>query len=973
MNRPASYITLLLGCIWVLVATPHLYAQQSDPYIDSLKRLLDLHPEEDSNFVMTGLKLASSLKFSDPKQAEIHAQKALTVSQRLNDQKLQAQAFNILGIVFAIQNDYGQSIFHFQQAMEYARNSDFLLLVAQIHNNIGNIYKSMADYPASLAAYEQAEKLYDSLGYSPGLALASNNMGNLYKRIGEPAEARLRFENALREYRKQNNASGYASAQLNLGIFLKDYPESMETAKLLLDSAYQYYSDKQQTSKEVIALNSLGSLYIELEDYEKAKSYLLPALVEAKRLKLIQTGSAILSNLAKIASAQGDHTRSIELADQVYHIADSMENNQFLLDAESLRSTMFQQAGRWKEALEHYKYYVGWRDSIFNEQQAQLYEAQKVRQEVFEREEQLKAQALKLSFLEDQVSLENKWKWSLAAASLFLFFAGVLYFQKYRDRKVVAAELEARNKLIGAQKAEIEALDKTKSRFFTNISHEFRTPLNLILGPLRSGKEQIPTPELGMMQQNAERLLRLINQLMDLSKLETGLLEIHYENANLYPYLRNLASAFFSQAKRKNINYQLDIPATEQFVQLDPGKLEQIIYNLLSNAFKFTPEGGSVSFHASLEDGYKLRFTVSDTGLGVPEDLQDKIFDRFYQVDGSSTRAFEGTGIGLSLTKELIELHGGSISIDSQEGQGCRFTVILPLKPFEEEAGPLFESASMDYAEISEPIALVATTEQETSDKPLLLVVEDHTDLRHYLINQLAGEYQFLEAADGEAGLALALEKVPDIIITDVMMPRMDGVELIKRIKNDTRTSHIPVIMLTAKNDLETRQEGFETGADQYLAKPFDPPEIRARLKSVFTQTQRLQEKYSQAIYLKPTELEIQDHEAQFLQKLMDIIETHLDNSEFSVSQLQEEIGMSRMQLHRKLKALSGKSASEFIRHFRLQRAAELLKHPGAQVADVAYRVGFSHLSYFAKAFKEQFGQVPSAYLKQASQQASDT
>ena len=964
MNRPASYIVLIGGFIWIIILAIPTQAQPSNSYIDSLKQQLILHPEPDSNYVLTVLRLASRLKFVDPEQAISYTQKGLDISQQLDNDKLNAMSYNMLGIAHAQQSNYAEAIPAFKQALEYSEKAKQARFLGQIHNNLGSVYKNLADYSTCLAEYLRAEQIYDSLDYSQGIAMVSNNLGNLYKRMRQPEKAVEHYKKARAEYRKQNNAEGYASAQLNLGIFYMEIIEDYVSAQPLLDSALQYYAQAQQTVREVLVLNALGGLYRRMENYDKALFYLEPALAKARTHGLLGSHFAILSNIARIESAKGDLEGAIHLAEQTRSIADSTKNIDQYTSAEFMLSEIYQEHGRWKEALTHYQNYKVWQDSIYSKQQTMLYQSLQVQREAYEREEQLKAQALQLSFLEEQISLENKWKWSLAAACLFLLFAGVLYYQKYRDRKQVASELETRNQLISKQKAEIEALDKAKSRFFTNISHEFRTPLNLILGPLRSNTAKIPPSELGMMQRNAESLLRLINQLLDLSKLETGLLEIHHKNTHLHKYLRDLTSAFHSQAKQKNIHYQIDIPDTEQLVQLDPEKLEQIVYNLLSNAFKFTPEDGKVSFHASLEKNHILRIAVSDTGLGIPEELQDKIFDRFYQVDGTSTRSFEGTGIGLSLTKELIEMQGGSIEIASQPGHGCRFIVLMPLKPYKEEAGPLYESESANQTELISALYPSSSIKPSDSELPLILVVEDHADLRHYLINQLKDEYHFLEAGNGEEGLALAIDKVPDIIITDVMMPRMDGVELIQRLKKDSRTSHIPVIMLTAKSDLPTRREGFETGADQYLTKPFDPPELQARLKSVLTQTHRLREKYSQAIYLKPREIEVKDHEAEFLQKLMDIIETHLDDSTFSVSQLQAEIGMSRMQLHRKLKALSGKSTSEFIRHFRLQRAADLLSHPGAQVADVAYRVGFSHLSYFAKAFKEQFGQVPSAFLK---------
>lgn len=534
------------------------------------------------------------------------------------------------------------------------------------------------------------------------------------------------------------------------------------------------------------------------------------------------------------------------------------------------------------------------------------------------------------------------------------------------------AEEEAKKARILQLEADYsKQLDRVKSQFFANISHEFRTPLQLILAPLQK-REAISPEETHMMERNANRLLRLVNQLLDLAKAEMGMLTLNYQWGNLIGFLRQTARYFEPMAAAKKLRYQIDLPTTEPLMAYDRDKLEKIVYNLLSNAIKFTPVGGQVTIQAEVEPETGLRLVVSDSGIGIPESLQNRIFDRFYQIDPSQTRAFGGSGLGLALTKELIELYKGSIYVESQPESGSTFVVLLPLKA---DAPPT--AYGMDMAvrtadqhpgiAITAPdlLAEVEQTVVDGEDKPTLLLVEDHPELNNYLRQQLSDRFRVVQAMRGDEGLEMARRVVPDLIISDVMMPVMDGFSMTRHLKEDDLTSHIPVILLTAKDDVDSRKEGFEGGAEQYLAKPFALDELVARINSLLTRRDLLRKKYSREVMLQPAGTPIRDREAEFLEKIIRLINEHIADEAFSVEALQREMGMSRMQLHRKLKALTDRSASDFIRYIRLQRAADLLQQPGIQIAEAAYLSGFNHLSYFSKCFKEQFGMLPSEFVRQ--------
>jgi len=535
------------------------------------------------------------------------------------------------------------------------------------------------------------------------------------------------------------------------------------------------------------------------------------------------------------------------------------------------------------------------------------------------------------------------------------------------------AEEEAKKaRLLQIEADYIREMDRVKSQLFANISHEFRAPLQLILAPLQK-REVISPEEAKMMERNANRLLRLVNQLLDLAKAEMGMLTINYQWGNLIGFLRQTALHFEPMAEARKLRYQIDLPATESLVAYDRDKLEKIVYNLLSNAIKFTRAGGQVRLQAEVKPETGLRLVVSDTGIGIPEALQDRIFDRFYQIDPSQTRAFEGSGLGLALTRELVDLYKGSIHVESRPGAGSTFVVWLPLEADASLAthglaGVVSATGIGQASNMVMPASALLANEEpagaDGEDKPTILLVEDHSELNNYLGQQLSNRFRVVQTMQGDEGLQVARRVVPDLIISDVMMPVMDGFSMTRHLKEDGLTSHIPVILLTSKDDVESRKEGFEGGAEQYLAKPFALDELVARINSLLTQRDLLRKKYSREVLLQPTGAPIRDREAEFLEKAIRIIDEHIADERFSVEVLQQEMGMSRMQLHRKLKALTEQSAADFIRYIRLQRAADLLQQPGIQIAEAAYGSGFTHLSYFSKCFKDQFGELPSDFQK---------
>jgi signal transduction histidine kinase/DNA-binding response OmpR family regulator len=561
------------------------------------------------------------------------------------------------------------------------------------------------------------------------------------------------------------------------------------------------------------------------------------------------------------------------------------------------------------------------------------------------------------------------------ASISFSVLLAIEYAQTKRSLQSSLLDMEL--KRLEAEK--MQELDQTKSNFFANISHEFRTPLTLISGTIEQMETEKNIPSMlreahGLIKRNADRLLQLVNQLLDLSKLEVGKLTLNKEAGDITAFLHRLTGTFSSTFESKQIAFENNLPKNPLYLNFDPDKLEKVFSNLLINAYKFTPTGGKVNFSMVVleekDTDVLVEFKVKDNGVGIPSERLPHIFDRFYQGDASATRTYEGTGIGLALVKELTSLHGGSISVESSPGSGTEFTIELNLERASEAAvvdfkvnenakSPVLTTSKLDTSSVNsrEPTA------SSNGTLPLVLIVEDSQELRQFIAQNLQGQYRILKAENGMEGFKLATQTMPDLIISDVMMPVMDGVSLSDKVKNDERTSHIPVILLTARADSNSKITGLETGADAYLTKPFEMKELKVRIHHLIEGRKKLREKFSRSLKLDPSEIAVNSVDEKFLDKTMAILETNLMNSEFDVAVFSREVGMSRTNLHRKLKALTDCSATEFIRIYKLKKAKNLLEQNSGNISEVAYSVGFNSISYFNKCFKRQYGKTPTDFV----------
>ncbi len=511
----------------------------------------------------------------------------------------------------------------------------------------------------------------------------------------------------------------------------------------------------------------------------------------------------------------------------------------------------------------------------------------------------------------------------------------------------------------------LHELDMMKVSFYTNVSHEIRTPLTLITAPLEKMlNTSIPVDEmrsyLTIMNHNAQKLLRLINQLLDFRKSETGNLKLELTRGDIVFYLKDIVYSFSQLAMEKNIKFEFESKQNDIFTLFDADKFEKIISNLLSNAIKFTPDGGYVKVSLSLEiednsikDNVEpekfIEIVVRDSGEGIPETDLNKIFNRFFQSENAKNQT--GTGIGLALTKELVKLHNGKIFVESNIGRGTTFKVNLPFYSDMDKETLLKKNEIADNS-----VTADITQNEEFISSKILLVVEDNAELRYFIRTHFEPDIKVIEATNGKEGLNLAFKYLPDIIISDILMPVMDGKEFCKILKKDERTSHIPIIMLTALSAQINKLEGILAGAEDYITKPFDIILLKTKVENLLLMRNMLREKYSGEMILKPKDIVIENPEQKFLNKMIDIIEKNMSDCEFDVDKLSLEVGISRTQLYRKMSALTDMGVREFIRSIRLKRATQLLVEGKMAVSDVAIAVGFKDISHFRKSFRQEFG-----------------
>ncbi|MEQ9467252.1 MAG: response regulator [Ekhidna sp.] len=849
-----------------------------------------------------------------------------------------------------IQGELDSAIYYYSKAMELAKAHDYNLLFADANNNIGNVYLDRDQFEKALEHYLVCARILSDDNRVK--SIVTINIGLVHYELKNIELAKEYFEKGIELAEGINEDWLKAFNLQKLGMIAKEQ-KYHEQALTYYNQSKDLFQKLNNRREELLLNTNIGNIYLEQDKLDRAIEMFKTSLENTQPSDELSNQGYALIGITNAYLKQNELLNAQNSAEKLIDLAKEIQSPSKHAEGMKLLSEIYALNDQFEEAYIIQKEFSSLQDSIFN-----TTKSEQILDMEAKYENDRKEQEISLLNAEKQITdlklqrQENLRNYLIMIAAIILVLVFVLYSQ-YKTK------VKANRKL--------REMDIVKTRFFTNISHEFRTPLTLILGPAKSRLDKISGASeklfLDVIIRNAERLLELINQLLDLAKLDASQMKLQLRQENINQFLTHLSCSFESLAVEKEIVFIREIPHQEISIPFDADKIQKIVTNLLSNAFKFTEAGETVSICCHNDDEHYI-IAISDTGKGMQQNQLDSIFKRFHQLDENT---HEGTGIGLALTKELIDLHKGSIQVKSDEGKGTTFIVSIPSSKNVYSSDELVKTDISTLLPDQYQFNIDNILEEETiidsSSLPIALIVEDNADVRRFIGDVLKDKFQIHYANDGLEGLDIGRKIIPDLIISDVMMPNMDGVEFCRSIKTNELTSHIPVILLTAKASIESKIEGLHTGADDYLTKPFDQDELLARATNLIDQRTKLRMIFGSSMTLEPTRISITPPDEVFLKKAMRTVEENMNNFDFTVEEFQHLIGMSRMHLHRKLKALTNSSASEFIRTIRLQRAAQILRTKGVNVSEAAYSAGFNNLSYFAKCFKEHFGMNPSEYM----------
>lgn len=1006
-------LTKLVSVLVLFTLTKGLVSQNSVPQnkIDSLQQLIKVSSNDTAKINLLN-KLAIEFSRTDIEKYKHYSQVADSLSTVKNYTMGKAESLRNLGVYYMRKSDFGNAFSHlnlafakYKQLNDYNGMANCLLTIGATYNQMSKYDSALINYQKSLELWVKAKNINKER-----IAATYNNIGLVYRKQGNLPMALEYYQKSLAYKEEINDKAGAGDTYNNIGVIyrmLNDYSRAIYNYKKSLvirkeigfqrgvaanfgNIAISYFEDKQLDSslkyaneslklnielneKRSIAYsyNILGDIFLRKNELKLAYDYYEKGFKQAEETQNQAVKISTTIGLGEVKFKQSDFQRALFYGKQAYFWANNVGDISMIKLSSKLIADANAALGKYKEAYEFHVLYKSLSDTIQNEVNTRKiigleYEFKYQKDKVENEKIQLKQQA-KLS-KQKQITLTFFIGFCLVLLLVFLVFSNLKRKQKdYRIISTQKDEIEQRNKLLNAQKEEIQTqnellvnqakmlaeLDEVKSRFFANISHELRTPLTLILSPLSkiidTGKHDKDT--FNVMLRNAKKLQSMIDDLLDLARMEKGAIDIQLEEANINELVKGVVNSFEGVANEKKLTIETEGLETACNLHFDRAGIEKVISNLLSNAIKFTPAGKRIKIASSHSAEY-FSLRVSDEGIGIPKGETEKIFNRFFRA--SNSQMVTGTGIGLSLVNDIVTLHGGSVEAKKSDLGGAEFLVKIPFKrrSISEELDD--DETNIDTITSADPAAI--------PHKKTLLVVEDNFDLRSFLVSSLNETYNVLDAENGEMGLQIASTEHVDIIISDVMMPIMDGYTLTKTIRSSSELCHIPIVLLTAKSSEQSVIKGLESEADAYITKPFSLTHLKAVLSSQLRIRQKLHKKFQKEISVNPSEVTTTSMDEQFITKATRIVEENLSNETYSIDDFCCDLTMSRTSVHRKITAITGLSTSDFIRTIRLKRAAQLVKGRVASISEISFMVGFSDVSYFTKCFKKEFGVTPTEF-----------
>ena len=881
----------------------NLLAQQHES--DSILKLLS-KPQTDKNRVDLLYRLAYSFGPNNDKY-DNYCNEGLKLSKKIDYKSGLAYGYNLKGNYYYCQNKTSDALKMFYKALTMYEELNDKTNILYCYISLGDTYDELSNYQKAfeynLKGYELSKKK-QATKYT---CIFSWNLGYILCEMNLPEKSLPYFQVCYETSKKINNEymNDYlSSAKTGLGIAFyhkKDYKKALS-----------YFYKMQKFKKETFGAPFLIDNYFYLGNTYKAINQIDSSIVNYNKALKFATKYHYLRKKIKICDSLANLYSTIDLVQFTKYNNLAAQLKKIFYNKKQLQDTQL---------------------LTFTEQQRQ--------EKLALQEKKQKEQQIQLLLKEKNLAQEKRnlnLYTLISIIILLLLLLTVLYFAY-------------KNKIATANKT--KEINELKSRFFTNISHEFRTPLTLIKSPLQSlentlsDKKQLN--QLSLIDKNANRMLELIDQLLAISKIESGELKLILKEGNLGTFLSSIIEPFEFEAKENKINFKYSIEKTLQNHYFDKDCIEKIVTNLLTNAFKYSPDNEPITFTSTV-DNESLKLIISNKNNDLKKEDLSKLFDRFYQKNENS----KGVGIGLALVKELVSIYNGVLETNIDH-HILTFTISLPLEKNLKNSIVVEQTKAIDDEN-------EVTTDETNSDLPILLVAEDNHDIRKVIASLFSDQFKVLEAEDGEQALQLAETEIPDCIISDVMMPKMNGYQLTNTIKTNPITSFIPVVLLTAKSSDESQLEGIKNHADAYITKPFNHEIVKATVMNLINDRKKMHQHYKNGYLLNSTVIEFNNSDKKFIEKVQQIVTQQLSNDEFTADDFAKEIGMSRMQLHRKLKSLIGVSVTELLRNERLKTAAKLFID-NQSIAEVAYAVGFNNISYFSKCFKETYHKTPSEYI----------